>query len=155
MRWIAVAGKIAARRDKRIQECLQSVSIGDGLKHRINLANRWALPVIVTLGSSTNGDWRMAYHSLKSSFFVDSQGVVTPKARSVPRHLALKIYERDGGRCKKCGVRCRFGGNSVSPFDRIKSSACDHIFPRSRGGQNDEANLQLLCLSCNAQKGAK
>lgn len=31
----------------------------------------------------------------------------------------------------------------------------DHIEPLSRGGANDDSNLQLLCQSCNRAKGAK
>ena len=30
----------------------------------------------------------------------------------------------------------------------------DHILPRRRGGQNDEENLRLTCVSCNTSKGA-
>ena len=31
----------------------------------------------------------------------------------------------------------------------------DHIEPLSRGGANDDGNIQLLCATCNLQKGAK
>ena len=31
----------------------------------------------------------------------------------------------------------------------------DHIMPVARGGRNDPANLQLLCLPCNRSKGKK
>jgi 5-methylcytosine-specific restriction endonuclease McrA len=97
----------------------------------------------------------MAYYSLKAQFFVDSQGVAVPKAPPVPRRLARHVFERDGATCQKCGAAVRFGGNSVFFMDKLKSSACDHIFPRSRGGQNKATNLQLLCITCNSQKGAK
>ncbi len=31
----------------------------------------------------------------------------------------------------------------------------DHVVPVSRGGVNHEHNLQILCMSCNGQKGTK
>lgn len=96
----------------------------------------------------------MASPSLKAQFFVTPEGVVFPRADALPRREALRIYQRDGGVCQRCGDRVRFGGNHVAPFDVVKSGAIDHIFPRSRGGQNGDENLRLLCKSCNSQKAA-
>ncbi len=96
----------------------------------------------------------MAYPRLRAEVFVSSSGVAVLKAPALPRRECLRIYRRDGGICQNCGATCRFGGNQVAPFEPLKSSAVDHIFPRSRGGQNDDANLQLLCKSCNSQKVA-
>ncbi|MGH9199405.1 MAG: HNH endonuclease [Acidimicrobiia bacterium] len=31
----------------------------------------------------------------------------------------------------------------------------DHIIPLATGGSNTERNVQLLCESCNRQKGAR
>lgn len=36
-----------------------------------------------------------------------------------------------------------------------KNIEADHIIPLSRGGVHGESNLQPLCKSCNASKGAK
>jgi 5-methylcytosine-specific restriction endonuclease McrA len=36
-----------------------------------------------------------------------------------------------------------------------KSLTIDHVVPVSLGGRNDISNIQPLCLSCNASKGAK
>ncbi|HEY0079248.1 MAG TPA: HNH endonuclease [Pyrinomonadaceae bacterium] len=54
----------------------------------------------------------------------------------------LRIYMRDKFRCQYCGER--------------KSAAeltLDHIFPRSRGGDNSPVNIVTACLQCNNRKG--
>jgi HNH endonuclease len=63
--------------------------------------------------------------------------------RRVPIPLAVRgsIYLRDGYRCVECG-----GSTSLT---------CDHITPWSRGGSDDESNLQTMCRSCNSRKGAR
>jgi 5-methylcytosine-specific restriction endonuclease McrA len=92
---------------------------------------------------------------LQAEFFASVDGTVMPKAKPLPRRDALRIYRRDRGTCQKCGIRVKFGGTTTSPFDEIKAGAVDHIFARARGGQNDDCNLRLLCITCNAQKGAR
>lgn len=42
------------------------------------------------------------------------------------------VKRRANGRCEKCGHRHR----------RMQ---CDHIIPKSQGGGNGQANLQMLC----------
>lgn len=51
------------------------------------------------------------------------------------------ILKRDGFKCKKCG--------KTQVEERIE---VDHITPRSKGGTNDESNLEALCLTCNRGK---
>lgn len=96
----------------------------------------------------------MAYPSLKARFFVSPAGEIVQKAPTIPRSLAYEVFLRDGKVCSECEKEVMFGGQHVSPFDSIRSGAIDHIFPRSRGGQNDLSNLRLLCKSCNSQKVA-
>ncbi|HEX8424500.1 MAG TPA: HNH endonuclease, partial [Pyrinomonadaceae bacterium] len=51
-------------------------------------------------------------------------------------------YMRDKFRCQYCGDK--------------KSAAeltLDHIFPRSRGGDNSPVNIVAACLQCNNRKG--
>jgi len=93
---------------------------------------------------------------LSASFFVDANGIVFPKAKPLSFATKSKIFKRDHGKCKFC-LRdvSLFSGNTVSPFSKKTNAHIDHVFPRAKGGQNDESNLQLLCVSCNTSKGAK
>lgn len=55
-----------------------------------------------------------------------------------------QIAERDGGyRCCACGK----SGEQEDDWH------VDHIIPRSVGGADVEANVQLLCPKCNSRKG--
>lgn len=50
----------------------------------------------------------------------------------------LKIYQRDGFACVKCG--------------RTKKLTLDHILPKDKGGTDDIGNLQTMCVYCNSLK---
>lgn len=52
------------------------------------------------------------------------------------------VLLRDGHRCAYCG-------RTSGPFH------VDHIFPRSRGGDNSADNLTVACAPCNGSKGAR
>jgi 5-methylcytosine-specific restriction endonuclease McrA len=93
---------------------------------------------------------------MKPDFFVTPQGIVFPISRPLSERKRWEIYIRDGKKCVLCGRPVRFGGNTASPLDvRGRASHTDHIFPRSRGGQNEDDNLRLLCIRCNTSKGAR
>ena len=49
------------------------------------------------------------------------------------------VWERDGGRCVRCGAAAEL--------------QYDHIIPLARGGADSAENLQLLCASCDRAKG--
>lgn len=55
--------------------------------------------------------------------------------------LRWEVYKRDDFRCRSCGTQ-----------DRL---SCDHIFPASKGGKTNLANLQTLCRPCNSRKGVR
>ena len=62
----------------------------------------------------------------------------------VPDSLRYRLLKESGGRCSLCGVT-----KKERPLD------IDHIIPRSKGGKNNEENLQVLCDKCNRSKGNK
>lgn len=51
----------------------------------------------------------------------------------------LRIYKRDGYKCKKCGT-----GSDLT---------IDHIIPVSKGGTNVDTNLRTMCRRCNEHRG--
>jgi predicted restriction endonuclease len=58
--------------------------------------------------------------------------------------LRWRVLARDDYTCRTCGATGATAEITV-----------DHIVPISRGGANDEGNLQALCRSCNSRKGAR
>ena len=55
-----------------------------------------------------------------------------------------RLYGEQEGVCPGCETHFPFRVMDV-----------DHILPRSRGGTDHPANLQLLCSGCNRSKGGK
>jgi 5-methylcytosine-specific restriction endonuclease McrA len=58
----------------------------------------------------------------------------------IPDAVRAFVWNRDGGRCSRCGAQ-----------ERLEF---DHIIPLALGGGNTARNLQLLCETCNRAKGA-
>jgi HNH endonuclease len=58
----------------------------------------------------------------------------------IAESVRLFVWQRDGGKCVKCGSQ------ELLEFD--------HIIPVSKGGSSTERNIQLLCEACNRSKGA-
>jgi len=63
-----------------------------------------------------------------------------PIISGVAYEVRLLVFKRDEFRCRLCGSE--------------RDITIDHIIARSRGGSNDESNLQTLCRRCNSSKGA-
>jgi hypothetical protein len=63
------------------------------------------------------------------------------KRERIPDKVQMYVWQRDGGKCVKCGSK--------------EFLEYDHIVPLSRGGSNTQRNLQLLCQRCNRTKGAR
>jgi hypothetical protein len=58
----------------------------------------------------------------------------------IPQEVRRTVFERDGGACRQCG----------EGFDL----QYDHVIPVALGGASTVENLQLLCGTCNREKGA-
>jgi hypothetical protein len=59
----------------------------------------------------------------------------------IPIEMRRRVYERDGGKCRRCSDG--------------KNLQFDHVTPVVHGGETTVANLQLLCRDCNKQKGPR
>jgi uncharacterized protein (TIGR02646 family) len=57
------------------------------------------------------------------------------------KKLVLRKYEEQNGKCVYCENRLVETGYHI-----------DHIVPKSKGGNNNYDNLQLICPSCNSRK---
>jgi len=62
----------------------------------------------------------------------------------VPARVRVRVFLRDGGKCRSCGRTLRSGDKSE----------CDHITALVNGGSNTESNLQTLCEWCHKGKTA-
>lgn len=56
-----------------------------------------------------------------------------------------ELFKQQRGRCVYCRVQ----------LDPKGIYHVDHIVPLAKGGSNNPDNLQLLCMQCNLQKGAR
>jgi ATP adenylyltransferase len=62
----------------------------------------------------------------------------------VPDSVRYQVLKESGGKCSLCGATSKDAVLQV-----------EHIVPRTRGGTNNRANLQVLCHRCNGGKGNK
>ena len=69
--------------------------------------------------------------------------IPTPRSsrKQIPFITRARVVARDKFKCVTC---------SAERFLTI-----DHIVPVSKGGTDDEGNLQTLCSICNSKKGAR
>src|SRR3989338_8871025 len=71
--------------------------------------------------------------------FENLDRIAPAKRERIPESVRLFVWQRDEGQCVKCGSR--------------EKLEFDHIIPISEGGSNTERNIQLLCETCNREKG--
>jgi hypothetical protein len=67
-----------------------------------------------------------------------SESYSSARTRHIPDEVKREVWDRDGGRCTRCGAA-----------DYLEF---DHIIPHTRGGASTEKNVQLLCRKCNLLK---
>lgn len=64
--------------------------------------------------------------------------------------VKANVWVRCDGRCQRCYItdeQCMAATGEHLQFD--------HEYPWSKGGSDDEDNIQLLCPPCNRSKGAR
>lgn len=66
------------------------------------------------------------------------------KRRAIPKGVRFRVFERDGYRCRYCGLE----GSPDNPLH------VDHVTAVANGGSNAEANLVTACRSCNLGKSS-
>lgn len=96
--------------------------------------------------TETNGNRRVFKFKLHSIEGEESDGPTEftdlEQGRLIPAHVKLAVWKRDKGACVECGS--------------TKNLHFDHILPFSKGGTSiTDANIQLLCMRHNIQKGAR
>ncbi|SRR5688500_14028075 len=62
------------------------------------------------------------------------------RREAIPDDIRLFVWQRDQGRCVRCGS--------------IERLEFDHIIPVTKGGSSTARNIQLLCEPCNRVKGS-
>lgn len=81
----------------------------------------------------------------RGNFFNDREiwdAICRVERGKVSNKMRFSIYQRDGYRCRRCGVSGRFSQLEI-----------DHIIPIAKGGKSTYDNLQTLCHRCNVEKG--
>jgi hypothetical protein len=71
--------------------------------------------------------------------FENMERISSARRERIPEAVRLFVWQRDEGKCVKCGAQ-----------ERLEF---DHIIPLASGGSNTERNIQLLCERCNREKG--
>jgi 5-methylcytosine-specific restriction endonuclease McrA len=69
-----------------------------------------------------------------------TEEIETSRRERIPDEVKVLVWERDDGRCVRCGAE--------------EDLQFDHIIPVAKGGGVDGANIQILCGDCNRAKSA-
>ena len=74
--------------------------------------------------------------------WTDTKKVKPNSRRLISGTTRQNVLMRDNYTCQICGATVKDGAKLE----------IDHIIPYSKGGTNDESNLQVLCQQCNREK---
>lgn len=109
------------------------------MKHRRTRARICSLCIMDLIAGSV----KTGFMNVQS--IIDENAVVLPKPaierRPIPMKVRIRVLRKYGFKCAQCPSE-----------DDLH---IDHINPVSRGGKDDEDNLQVLCRTCNLRKGDK
>jgi 5-methylcytosine-specific restriction endonuclease McrA len=73
------------------------------------------------------------------SAFENMKALASAPREPIAQAVRLFVWQRDQGKCVRCGIQ-----------ERLEF---DHIIPVCEGGSSTERNIQLLCERCNREKG--
>lgn len=85
----------------------------------------------------------------------DAEVKEVAKRRRVSPTQRKAVLERDGYKCRICGISRKYLDDKVPGLGEYLRLEIDHIVPIAQGGTSDESNLQCLCWRCNSLKGSK
>ena len=85
----------------------------------------------------------------------DAEVKEVAKRRRVSPTQRKAVLERDGYKCRICGISKQYLDDKVPGLGEYLRLEIDHIIPIAQGGTSDESNLQCLCWRCNSVKGSK
>lgn len=138
---------VAARQEARLLK-----KIGDfQLKYRHGLKGFWLfrdeffvtsqeLEPVEATALLLEAENKIKARIMRARALMEQVEAVESRGRApIPDDVKVAVWNRDGGKCVRCG------SNENIEFD--------HIIPFSKGGSSTFRNLQILCEPCNRAKG--
>ena len=65
--------------------------------------------------------------------------------------LRQAVFERDNGRCRRCGKELYLNKNGKEKVKGKMKSHMHHIIQRCEGGKDELNNLMLTCWPCETE----
>lgn len=76
--------------------------------------------------------------------------------KNIPVKQREQIFLKSHGKCIDCGAICSGGWRVYKPqvkhFDLNGTHEIHHVIPVTRGGNNSNDNLILLCIPCHLSR---